>query len=44
MKFKSKAKNTALADLASKIANILKKINPDKQSIKGELYLSLKPK
>lgn len=46
MKFKNKVKKTAtypITDLPIKIANLLKKLEPDQQTIKGELYLSLKP-
>jgi len=42
-KFKSKTRNISSHDLVHQIGTLLKKINPEKVNIKGELYLSLKP-
>lgn len=41
-KFKSKKTSLSSDQLVSQIAQILKKINPNKQTIKGKMYLSIK--
>lgn len=42
-KFKSKKLTLSSEQLVPSIAQILKKINPHKQMIKGKMYLSMKP-
>ncbi|KAH7935268.1 hypothetical protein HPB52_005170 [Rhipicephalus sanguineus] len=42
-KFKSKRTGLSSEKLVNTIAQILKRLNPEKQTIKGKLYLSIKP-
>lgn len=42
-KFKSKKTGMSSEKLVNTIAQILKRLNPEKQTIKGKLYLSIKP-
>lgn len=41
-KFKSKKTALTSEQLVSHIAQILKKINPNKQMVKGKMYLSIR--